>query len=126
VNRRLSAAAILAGTAVMLGALGAHALTGKVDPQQIETWKTGAHYHLIHAIALTALAMFDSDDKFRRTRLLWWVGTLIFGTSLYLLVLTGVKKLGAITPLGGASLILGWFLLAWDTNKKSDDPLESA
>jgi uncharacterized membrane protein YgdD (TMEM256/DUF423 family) len=109
---RLSAAAALGALAVMLGAFGAHAIAKSVTPAELETWKTASHYHLVHAVALTGLALSDREDHFRVTRLLWWIGIVIFSVTLYALVLTHVKWLGAITPVGGACLIAGWISLA--------------
>jgi uncharacterized membrane protein YgdD (TMEM256/DUF423 family) len=118
-NQRLSAAAFLGATAVALGAMGAHAIAKQVTPEYLEVWKTAAHYHLIHALALTALAMFDSQNKFKMVSTLWLTGTIIFSTSLYLLVLTGIKWLGAITPLGGLAIILGWVVLGISSRKQT-------
>lgn len=115
-NRALLAVGILGATAVALGAFGAHAIAPKVTPKDLETWKTASHYHLIHAVALLALVLSGRHEEFKVTYRLWWIGTLIFGGTLYALVLTGVKILGAITPIGGVCLIVGWLLLAKQPN----------
>jgi uncharacterized membrane protein YgdD (TMEM256/DUF423 family) len=106
-------AAILGFIGVALGAFGAHALRGRVAPEMIEVWKTGVLYHLLHTLALLAVAALGA--KVARPRLvagLFLAGIAIFSGSLYLLVLTDVRVLGAVTPLGGLSLMAGWITLA--------------
>ena len=110
-NRFAAIGAFLAGLAVMLGAFGAHAIKDKVSPADLEIWKTGAHYHLVHAVALLALALYDKKGSYRTVCWLWIIGITIFGGSLYALVGTQVRVFGAITPIGGLCLILGWLLL---------------
>lgn len=102
-------ACLLGALAVLLGAFGAHALRGHVEPELLTTWKTATSYHLAHAIALLGLAHPRSGGAAR----LIVAGTVVFSGSLYLLVLTGVRWLGAITPLGGILLIAGWLTAAW-------------
>jgi uncharacterized membrane protein YgdD (TMEM256/DUF423 family) len=112
-NRFAAIGAFLAGLAVMLGAFGAHAIKDKVSPADLEIWKTGAHYHLVHAVALLALALYDKKGSYRTVCWLWIVGITIFGGSLYALVGTQVRVFGAITPIGGLCLILGWLILGF-------------
>ncbi len=95
----------------MLGAFGAHAIKDKVSSADLEIWKTGAHYHLVHSVALLALALNDKKGSYRTVCWLWIIGITIFGGSLYALVGTQVRVFGAITPIGGLCLILGWLLL---------------
>lgn len=95
----------------MLGAFGAHGLQEKVTPADLEIWKTGAHYQLVHSVALLSLALYDKKGEFRVTSWLWLVGMLIFAGSLYILVLSQVRVMGAITPIGGLCLIIGWLVL---------------
>jgi uncharacterized membrane protein YgdD (TMEM256/DUF423 family) len=106
-------AAIMGASAVMAGAFGAHGLKERVEPVLIETWKTGALYHLVHSVALLGLAFFAQATE-RSVTLpssLFCLGILLFSGSLYLLVLTGVKGLGAVTPIGGLILIAAWLSL---------------
>ena len=110
-NRFAAIAAFLGGLAVMLGAFGAHAIKDRVSPADLEIWKTGAHYHLIHAVALLALALYDKKGSYRTVCWLWIAGISIFGGSLYALVLTQARVFGAITPIGGLCLIIGWLIL---------------
>ena len=95
---------------VLAGAFGAHALDGIVDAAMIDIWNTGARYHLVHALALLGVALHPAPG--RATGPLFLGGTIVFSGSLYLLVLTGAKWLGAITPIGGVALVLAWIGLA--------------
>ena len=95
----------------MLGAFGAHAIKDRVSVADLEIWKTGAHYHLVHAVALLALALNDKAGKYKTVCWLWIIGIVIFGGSLYVLTLTQIRAFGAVTPLGGLCLIIGWVVL---------------
>lgn len=109
-----SLAAILGALAVGLGAFGAHGLKAIAPPEALAWWHTGAHYHLIHAVALFALSVHPLP-RARMQRLAAWamvIGIAIFSGSLYVMTLTGLRWLGAITPLGGVSFIVGWLMLA--------------
>jgi uncharacterized membrane protein YgdD (TMEM256/DUF423 family) len=106
-------AAILGFVGVVLGAFGAHALRGRVAPEMIEVWKTGVLYHLLHTLALLAVAALG--PKVARPRLVagfFLGGIAVFSGSLYLLVLTDTRILGAVTPLGGLAFMAGWIALA--------------
>ncbi len=107
------AGALLVGTAVALGALGAHALKPLLTPARLGTFETAVLYQLVHGLGL--LAVFALDDARGRLRLpaaLLLAGALIFSTSLYLLVATDSGLFGATAPVGGAAMILGWAVLA--------------
>lgn len=95
---------------VALGAFGAHALKARVSPEMLSIWQTGVLYHLIHALVLLALALFAkaTGTDVRWTARFFLAGILIFSGSLYALVLSGVRLLGAVTPLGGIALLIGW------------------
>ncbi|HEY2574250.1 MAG TPA: DUF423 domain-containing protein [Verrucomicrobiaceae bacterium] len=96
--------------AVALGAFGAHALRETLEKtQHLETWKTAVQYHLAHAVALLAVAL--AGPAWRRTAWCWMGGVLLFSGSLYLLAVTGIKWLGAVTPFGGLLLLAGWVML---------------
>ncbi len=101
--------AIMGATAVITGALGAHALKGSLG-DNLAAWHTAAHYHLIHSVALLALVI-GSRGRLLLTGILWVLGILLFSGSIYILALGGPKWLGPITPLGGVSFILGWLSL---------------
>jgi len=111
---------ILAGlagfTAVAMGAFGAHALRDTLTPEAAAVYQTGTLYHLIHAVALLGAALLAREEA--AARLALWAGyafaagIVIFSGSLYLLAVSGVKWLGAITPIGGLAFLAGWTLIA--------------
>lgn len=108
---------ISGGLAVALGAFGAHALKARLTPELLNTFETGVRYQMYHALALLAAAV--AITRWPASSLpvvagwLFLIGTVLFSVSLYLLALTGMRWLGAITPLGGITFIAGWLCLAW-------------
>ena len=116
VGWRLAAvAAGLGAVAVALGAFGAHGLEGAVTPERLETWRTGAQYHLAHALAGVAagvLAALRGSAAAHWAGRLFLAGIALFSGSLYALVLLDLPVLGAVTPLGGVAFIAGWAALA--------------
>mmetsp|Transcript_44667 Transcript_44667/g.109001 ORF Transcript_44667/g.109001 Transcript_44667/m.109001 type:complete len:116 (+) Transcript_44667:52-399(+) len=111
----IKAAAASGALAIALGAFGAHGLKSKVDPAMLKTWETASHYHLAHSAALLAMATNSSALTKRAAKVappLMVAGICLFSGSLYLMVLTNKKALGAITPIGGLMLIGGWLALA--------------
>lgn len=105
---------ILGLLSVALGAFGAHGLQDKVEPRMIEVWETAARYQMYHALALFAAAWVLQQTQHTGATVAGWsfiAGTLIFSGSLYVMVLSGVKWLGAITPIGGTVMIVGWVAL---------------
>lgn len=110
-------AAILGFLAVALGAFGAHALKATLIANQTEAiWETAARYHLIHAVVLLFLGQ-RGGQALNRAGYCFLAGIVIFSGSLYLLSVTGIKILGAITPLGGLCLLTGWILIFLNTKK---------
>lgn len=106
----LAAAAVFGFLAVALGAFGAHALKNLLEASRhMETWRTAVQYHLAHSIALVVVAV--AGGEFRRAAWCWLAGMVLFSGSLYLLSATGVKWLGAVTPVGGLLLLAGWTAL---------------
>ncbi|MGB1478298.1 MAG: DUF423 domain-containing protein [Marinobacter salsuginis] len=101
--------------AVMAGAFGAHGLRGLVSDRGLEVFQTAVTYQMYHSIALVLLALLSGQGLPRKW--LGWsagfflVGILLFSGSLYLLVLTDIRWIGPITPLGGMSFMVGWALL---------------
>lgn len=107
--------AIAAAVGVALGAFGAHGLKGRVDAQLLAAFETGVRYHLVHALALLAVGLAAPrwpSAALQASGWLFLTGIVLFGGSLYVMTLTGWRWLGAITPLGGVSFILGWVALA--------------
>ncbi|HLA64833.1 MAG TPA: DUF423 domain-containing protein [Rhodothermales bacterium] len=121
VPRALLVVGALSGAlAVAAGAFGAHALAASVSPERLATFRTGASYHLIHALATVAVALVAAHVPGRVVRAAGWLfvaGTVLFAGSLYLLVLLDVPMLGAVTPLGGVAFIAGWLALAYGALK---------
>jgi uncharacterized membrane protein YgdD (TMEM256/DUF423 family) len=110
------AGAVAAMIGVIVGAFGAHGLRGRLSPADLEIFETGVRYHMYHALGLFAVAWAASRWPSGATTLAGWlliVGIVVFSGSLYALVLTGQRWLGAVTPIGGVALIAGWAALAW-------------
>jgi len=105
-NSSLKIGITLAFFAVVLGAFGAHGLEESLNVKQMETWKTAVHYHMWHALALILLSVTKKENSLSA----WFfiTGILLFSGSLYLLCLSGITKLGMITPFGGLCFLLGW------------------
>jgi uncharacterized membrane protein YgdD (TMEM256/DUF423 family) len=107
-TRKLTA--VLGFLGVLLGAFGAHALRPALEAAgMMPVWQTAVLYHLVHAVALLAVT-----GQAAISRLTFWsffLGVIVFSGSLYLLALTRISLLGAITPLGGFGMLLGWFSL---------------
>ena len=111
-------AAILLGLGVMLGAFGAHALRGRLDDYSMSVYERAVLYHFIHALGLLIVSILPRAGVLGESATSWvcWLlfaGTVIFCGSLYLLAFTGVRALGATTPIGGVSFIAAWLLLAF-------------
>lgn len=101
---------------VVLGAFGAHALRTTLSAADLATFEIGVRYQLYHALALMAVAWASTQWSAATVTLAGWAfvaGIVIFSGSLYVLVLSGQRWLGAVTPIGGVALIMGWALLAW-------------
>jgi len=101
--------------AVGAGAFGAHALRARLTPDLLAVWETAARYQMYHALALLVVAMAASRwpaGGWSAPGWLFTAGIVIFSGTLYVLALSGVRWLGAITPLGGVALLAGWVLLA--------------
>jgi uncharacterized membrane protein YgdD (TMEM256/DUF423 family) len=107
--------AINAFLAVALGAFGAHGLEGKLEPKYLEVWKTGVTYQMFHATGLLIIGILSG--KLPANSLLSWsgwlmfIGIILFSGSLYVLSVTKIGVLGAITPLGGLSFLAAWILI---------------
>lgn len=107
---------ILVGLGVALGAFGAHALKASLSPQFLATFETGVRYQMYHGLGLLVLSWAIGrwpERHLAPAAVLLIAGTIVFSGSLYLLVLTGIRWFGAVTPLGGVALIAGWSLVAY-------------
>ncbi len=118
----IKAAAISGALAVGIGAFGAHGLKDTLElTGRLETFETGVRYHFYHTLALLGigfLALIKPDWKqlgFSASCMM--LGMVIFSGSLYILSLTGINWLGAITPIGGVAFILGWLGIFWSASK---------
>ena len=115
---------ILGGLSVMLGAFGAHSLKASLTEKSLATFQTGVQYQFMHSLALIQVgirAMQFSDEHQKKIQRPGWffaIGILLFSGSLYSLALGGPRWLGPVTPLGGLSFMIGWFLLAFSLPKK--------
>jgi uncharacterized membrane protein YgdD (TMEM256/DUF423 family) len=108
--------AISTGIGVALGAFGAHGLRARLAVDMLQTFETGVRYHMYHALALfvVVFAITRWQQSVGWSVAAGWlfvVGLFLFSGSLYLLAITGVRWLGAITPLGGVAFIAGWVCL---------------
>lgn len=101
--------------AVALGAFGAHALKRRLSVDMIKIYETGVLYHLVHGLGLILIGLLaDQLEQSHLVSVAGWLlfaGILLFSGSLYALSITGVRKLGAITPLGGVAFLAGWITL---------------
>jgi uncharacterized membrane protein YgdD (TMEM256/DUF423 family) len=110
--------AIFLALAVGLGAFGAHALKDRLDAYSLGIWEKAVSYHFIHALGVLVVSMLPRSGSFPvngASSVCWLLtaGVLIFSGSLYTLALTGVRSMGAITPIGGLCFIAAWLLLAY-------------
>ena len=112
--------AVNAALAVICGAFGAHGLKARVDASLLDTWATASEYHFYHALGLLLTGILAKQFGAAGIVTAGWIlfaGMLVFSGSLYILVLSGQRWLGAVTPLGGTALIIGWLWLAWSLYK---------
>lgn len=112
-NRLGLAAALIGLVAVGLGAFGAHALEGQLTPEGEAWWHTATLYALPHAAAALAIAHSGKRGPLRAGGWAFVLGIVIFGGTLYAMALGAPRWFGAITPIGGTSLLVGWALCAW-------------
>ena len=111
-----SLGAVLAFLAVAAGAFGAHAVRSRLSPDLLDVFETAARYHFFHALGLIVVGFAAARWPGTAVHLAGWLfvaGIILFSGSLYLLSLTGVRWLGAITPFGGLAFLAGWLCLAW-------------
>ena len=117
----LMTGAALMALAVILGAFGAHALKSRLALDMMQVYHTGVQYQFYHALGLVivgVLSIHYPSVTLNWSAIFMTIGIALFSGSLYLLAITGIKWLGAITPLGGTSFIVGWILLFVSVWKK--------
>ena len=109
----LPISALFGATAVVCGAFGAHALKSRLAAEQLASWSTAVHYHLLHSVVLLVVVLYSSQASKSATlpASLFSAGIVMFSGSIYLLVLTKQTWLGPVTPIGGLLLIGGWLSL---------------
>ncbi len=123
-RRMLLFGSVCAFLSVAIGAFGAHALKSRLELNGTSAvFETGVHYQMLHSVALLLLAAFASTglvpaNKVDRIGVCFLVGIVIFSGSLYLLAISGIKLLGAITPFGGVAFMAGWLMLAASARQK--------
>ena len=109
--------------AVALGAFAAHGLKARLDAPMLAVFQTGVTYQMTHALALVLIGIIaqtmPESNILRRAGWAMLIGIVLFSGSLYLLAVTGLTWLGAITPLGGTAFLIGWGLLAWSAARFS-------
>jgi uncharacterized membrane protein YgdD (TMEM256/DUF423 family) len=110
--------AILLALAVILGAFGAHGLRGRLDAYLMSVYEKAVFYHFVHALGVLIVSILPKTGTLPESAAQWvcgllLAGILIFSGSLYVLALTGLRVLGAVTPVGGLSFIAAWVALGW-------------
>jgi uncharacterized membrane protein YgdD (TMEM256/DUF423 family) len=108
--------------AVAFGAFAAHALKNLLSAGLLEVFQTGVEYQAMHALALLAVGLLGRDGRSRVLNLAGWAfatGILLFSGSLYILALTDIRWMGAVTPFGGTAFLLGWGALAWHAARRT-------
>lgn len=112
----IACAAINLLIAIAAGAFGAHALKNYLSAEMLSVWQTAVQYQMLHGLALFALANLLPrwDHKMiQRSAIAMLLGIALFSGSLYVLAYSGIRGLGAITPIGGAAFLFAWANLAW-------------
>ena len=111
--------AALMALAVGMGAFGAHGLRDRLDAYSMTVYEKAVFYHFVHALGILLVALLARTSGItpaRQARVAWplLIGIIVFSGSLYALAVTGVRMLGAITPIGGLAFIIGWLVLVYE------------
>ncbi len=119
----LATGALLMAAAVILGAFGAHGLRDKLDAYSMSVYEKAVFYHFVHALGILLVALLARTEAITapgaaRVSWLLLIGILVFSGSLYALAISGVRMLGAITPIGGLAFIAGWLMLAYEALRR--------
>ncbi|MDH3444533.1 MAG: DUF423 domain-containing protein [Deltaproteobacteria bacterium] len=115
-----TAGSVAAFVAVALGAFGAHSLKARLSQEMLNIFETGVRYQMYHALGLIAVAWASTRWPENNLTTAGWafiVGIIVFSGSLYLLSLTEMRWLGAITPIGGIAFLIGWASLVWSIGR---------
>ncbi len=114
----IAVGSVALAVAVMLGAFGAHGLRGRLDAYSMGIWERAVFYHFVHALGLLIVPILARVGLVTTSAASWvcvllLAGVVIFSGSLYALAISGIRILGAVTPIGGLAFIAAWLLLAW-------------
>ena len=115
-----TAGSLIAFLGVALGAFAAHGLKSRLTPDMLEIFETGMRYQMYHAFGLFAVAWASAHWPESNVNAAGWcfiIGIIVFSGSLFVLSLTGIRWLGAITPLGGVAFLIGWAILVWTAGR---------
>jgi uncharacterized membrane protein YgdD (TMEM256/DUF423 family) len=125
-RRCLVTGAVLMAIGVMLGAFGAHALQGVLEPRRLASYQTGVQYQFMHALGLLLLGIVaratGESELLRWSARLMLVGVALFSGSIYLMTAGAPRWLGMVAPVGGVSFMAAWALLAWHALARNDSP----
>jgi uncharacterized membrane protein YgdD (TMEM256/DUF423 family) len=124
-SRVVCLGAAFAGLAVAGGAFGAHFLKPILDSAMLAVFETAVRYQMYHALALCIVPSIDKQHRNPSMALVGWLftaGIVLFSGSLYVLSLTGIRWVGALTPFGGVAFIAGWVVLAWTVARRRHEP----
>lgn len=118
--RWIGIGALLLMMAVLIGAFGAHGLRARLDGYPLLVYEKAVFYHVTHAIGIILVGLMAasgvvSDSVMSKVCLILFLGIIFFSGSLYLLAITGIRWLGAVTPIGGSAFIVAWGYLTWIT-----------
>ena len=116
-----AAGSLTAFLGVALGAFAAHSLKSRLTPEMLDIFEVGVRYQMYHALGLFVVAWASSrwpESNFNPAGWAFIIGIIIFSGSLYLLSLTGIRWLGAITPAGGIAFLIGWAILIWTAGRQ--------
>lgn len=115
-NPIIAIGALFGAVSVALGAFGAHALKTVLTPYAFSIFQLSAQYMIVHALIIVAVGLLHAhttDTRLPKVALAFSLGIVFFSGSLLLIAFTGIAAFGAIAPIGGSLLILGWLRLAW-------------
>jgi uncharacterized membrane protein YgdD (TMEM256/DUF423 family) len=116
----IAVAGLVGFSGVALGAFGAHRLSDQISAEMLVIYKTGILYHLIHSVAILAIAFYGSK-LFYKSALMFVIGIILFSFSLYIYAQSGIVTFAMITPVGGVFLLIGWALIIFEGLKMKNE-----